>query len=272
MKPHAALALTLFLSLGTIALAGMPDALTVAVYNFTGEAEAASYGSKVTALVTADLATETNLIMVERSELNKALNEQAFDNTGMVGADAAAKMGQISGAKVLVTGQIIKTEENHLVLIANIVGTETARLFAAKVEGPANDLLALTSDLSAKIAQTIVIQTTNLIAETPESSAARLNRIVKSVQGTNRPTVSERKPDVVITGVVVVDGSHRRGGIHTEHAVVVVKVQERRTGTLIAVDRQESAATDATQVGAQRSAQALAVDELAARFLPLLAR
>jgi hypothetical protein len=38
------------------------------------------------------------------------------------------------------------------------------------------------------------------------------------------------------------------------------------------MDRQESVATDVAQMAAQRAAQALAVDELAERVLPLLAK
>lgn len=301
----------LFLSVITIsafAAEKPPAPLTVAVYDFKGDVDTKNYGSKVTALVTADLTTEPNLIMLERSELNKALNEQAFGVSGMVSSDAAAKIGQITGVKVLVSGQVIMTKKDHLVIIANIIGTETARLFAAKVEGPAANLVELTTDLSAKIGQTIINQSTNLITGAKESNADRLERIVKSAHGTNRPTVSvgfhhpkgpqqpsftantemglilqkagfvvvdgnsERKPDVMITGVVDCSGGPRRGALHTEHAVIEMKVQERRTGLIITMDRQESVAVDAAQVGAQRAAEALAVDELAERCLPLLAK
>ena len=145
----------------------------------------------MTALVTADLTTETNLVMVERAQLTKALKEQAFGISGMVSSDAAAKVGRITGAKVLVAGRVLKSgEENHLTIIANIIGTETGRLYATKVDGTSDGLDALTSDLSRKIAETISEQATNLIAPTLESNAERLERIVKSVTGTNRPTVS----------------------------------------------------------------------------------
>ena len=53
----------LFLLLtGVMAHAAPPQtALTVAVYDFKGDGDAASYGNNVTTLVTADLTTETNL-------------------------------------------------------------------------------------------------------------------------------------------------------------------------------------------------------------------
>jgi hypothetical protein len=55
-------------------------------------------------------------------------------------------------------------------------------------------------------------------------------------------------------------------------AVIELKVQERRTGNIIAFDRQEGTATDADKVSANRSAQVNAVDALAGRILPLLAK
>ena len=58
--------------------------ITVAVYDFTdADKDADGYGGKVTALITADLTAETSLVMVERSDLKKALGEQAM------GLDAA---------------------------------------------------------------------------------------------------------------------------------------------------------------------------------------
>jgi TolB-like protein len=162
---------------GVMARAGSPQTpLTVAVYDFKGDADAASYGNNVTTLITADLTDEKNLVMLERAELNKALQEQAFGISGMVSSDAAAKIGQITGAKVLVAGQVIKTQGNHLTIVAYMIGTETGRLFADKVEGAADNLTALTSDLSRKIAKTISIQNTNLVTPEPESHEDYLNR------------------------------------------------------------------------------------------------
>jgi hypothetical protein len=147
-------------------------------------------GLTVTALVTADLTAQTNLVLVERSDLAKALNEQAFDLSGMVNADTAARIGQVTGAKILITGQIIKTGDESLVLVADIIGTETGRLFADKVQGPATDIGNLTDILSEKISETINAQATNLVAITTESHNARLQRMATSITGTNRPSVS----------------------------------------------------------------------------------
>jgi len=297
--------LTLLLA-GVLAHAASPSALTVAVYDFKGDNRFESLGVKVTTLVAANLTTETNLALVERANLKKALNEQAFGVSGMVSPETASAIGQITGVKVLVAGQVMKTGDNHLVIVANIIGTETGRLFSDKVEGSADRLMDLTSTLSRKIAQTINAQTTNLIMVAQESRAERLERIVKSITGTNRPSVSlgillkngwgsatttgefgiillkagfkvvdgksDRKPDLEITGTINNSAGPRHGDLYSYGAVIELKVVDRRTGNILAFDRQESIASDATAMSANRSAQASAVDALAERVLPLLAK
>jgi hypothetical protein len=313
----------------TVARAESTNILTVAVYDFTATSEmdlgqrvtnwnaslwnarretTRDLGPNVTVLVTANLAMETNLIMVERAELDKALNEQAFGISGMVSSDAAAKIGQITGAKVLVAGRVIKTGQDHLIIVANIIGTETGRLFATKVEGAADSLSDLTSVLSRKIAQTIIDQTTNLVIPAEESHAERLARIVNSITGTNRPTVSisiihyngkpwhepvvegelgvvllkagftvvddnsSLKPDVEITGGGNVTAHTRQGGMFSSSYTLDVKILERRSGSIIAFDRQDGSATDAGGAAAATAAQIKAVDALAERILPMLAK
>jgi hypothetical protein len=308
---------------------GTEPAMTVAVYDFTATTEtdlgpkaarwnaslwnarqqtARDIGPDVTALVTADLASDTNLVLVERSQLSKALAEQAFGASGMVNSDAAAKIGELTGARVLVAGQVIKTgEDGHLVVIADVIGTETGRLFADKVEGAVNDLSPLTSDLSAKISRTILAQATNLVTAPVETHDQLISRIVKSVAGTNRPAVSvnifwpnrkdhnasaegefgaillkagfpvvdsqsDRKPDIEITGVGAGSAGPRQGQLFSFRTEIDLKVQERRTGNIMVFDHQEDTATDVSRASAGQTAQINAVDGLAERILPMLAQ
>ena len=296
---------------GFIARAGAQLPVTVAVYDFTPTGTPVrDDGPKITALLTADLSSEPGLAMIERAQLTKALNEQALGLSGMVNSDVAAKIGQITGAKILVAGQVFRTDEKHLVIIANIIGTETARMFAEKVEGAtAGDLPKLTSELSKKIASTISEQLTNLIVVT-EPREERFERIVKAIKGKNRPSVSVRiiyprpakdgqfrrsvtaegefgaillkagftvvddnsdhKPDIEIDGLVDISDGPRRGNLVSSSAVIELKIQERRSGNLLAFDRQECSATDIGAPTAGRMAQVNAVDGLAERVLPLL--
>jgi TolB-like protein len=306
MKIKISLITALFLT-GALAYAA-PPSVTVAVYGFVGDGHVRGYPGTVTTLVTADLATETNLILVERAQLMGALGEQALGVSGMVSPDTAAKIGQITGAKILVGGQVIKIGDNHLAVVASIIGTETGRLFADKVEGPMDNLTQLTFDLSQKIAQTISDQTTNLITAPQETEEERLDRIIASLSGTNRPSVSvtinwpqgkrrpnvpaetefarillkagftvvdgrsDNKADIEITGMSDGDNAPNQSEMFSFQVVIELKVQERETGKIIAVEHQPASATDATQAGANRAAIVNAVDKLAEQVLPLLAQ
>ena len=306
MKTKIPIVLSLIL-VGMMAHAALPSALTVAVYDFKGDAGAASYGKNVTTLVTANLTTETNLVLLERVELSKALSEQAFGVSGLVNSAAAAQIGQITGAKILVAGQVMKTGDNHVIIVANIIGTETGRLFADKVEGGADNLTELASDLSRKIAQTISDQATNLIAATQESREERLDRIIKSITGTNRPSISikvtryeqggndntvknelgavllkagftvvdeksDRKPDVEITGGDGIGAETRQGEMYSCSAYIDVRIQERRTGNILTFDHQASTATDVGWAAAKQRCRIKMTDDLVEKILPVLAK
>ena len=307
MKSKIAGILTgLLLALPALAADKNSPPLSVAVYDFTdADKIGGSYGNKVTALITADLSAESDLAMVERSELKKALGEQSLGLSGMVNSDQAAKIGQLTGAKVLVSGQVIKIDAQHLVVVANIVGTETGRLFAEKAEGAPQNLTDLTAELSRKIAQNIREHAATFVVET-QSHEEYLQRIVNSIKGTNRPTVlvefrfpssvrqhtantemglilqragftvvdakSDQKPDVEITGMAASETARNKNDLYSARTVIEAKVQDRRTGRIIAVDRQVGEAVEAGNMTAWRSSTTKAVDALAERLLPQLAQ
>lgn len=310
MKRQLISLLAFVICAGSLARAGEPQPVTVAVYDFRPtSAILHDTAQRTTALVTADLSADTNLALIERAQLSKALSEQAFGLSGMVNSEVAAKIGQITGAKVLVSGQVLRTENHRLVIIANIVGTETARLFAVQAEGPSSgDLVKTTSELAQKISKTILEKSANLLAARPESRDERIERILKSIEGTNRPSVSisivflsldnkshsaasedelgtillkagfpvvdqnsEQKPDILITGVANYDQGTQHGDLFTSGGETELKVQERKSGRIIAFERQESTVTDSSKRVANRAAQANAMDGLAEKILPLLA-
>ncbi len=102
-------------------------------------------GPQIATLVNANLSAEPNLITVERAELDKALGEQELGLSGTVTPDSAAKVGHLTGAKVLVTGRVFKTD-TELFIVAKIIGTETSRVYGELVKGGVD---APISDLSA---------------------------------------------------------------------------------------------------------------------------
>jgi hypothetical protein len=177
MKTRILLIWALLLAAGTIIRAAQPDILTVAIFNFDSQDEAVrDLGSKVADLVNANLSAEPNLITVERAELNKVLGEQELGLSGTVNPDSAAKIGQLTGAKVLVTGRVFKVD-NQTVIVAKVIGTETSRVYGEMVQGGSSaKLVDLSADLAKKIAADISAKSATLVArvETRDETAGGL--------------------------------------------------------------------------------------------------
>src|SRR5688500_2983961 len=120
------LALTVLSMTGLTAYAAEPLILPVAVFDFESKDEAVrDLGPKVAVLVSTHLSTDPQIITVERAELEKVLGEQELGLSGTVSADTAAKVGNLTGAKVLVTGRVFRMDK-ELMIVAKIIGTETS--------------------------------------------------------------------------------------------------------------------------------------------------
>ena len=179
--------------------------------------ETKDQGSKVTDLLFAKLAVEPGLTLVEREDIKKLLEEQELNLSGLVNPQQATKVGQLTGAKLLITGSVLQVD-NSLYLIAKIIGTETSRVVGASVKGNVRDDLGkLTDDLSAEIVKTIAKRADDLVAK-PLSREDRIAALKKKLGDGKLPSVlveiSEQHtgqvvPLVVRSEVVVVG---RAGG------------------------------------------------------------
>jgi Curli production assembly/transport component CsgG len=293
---------------GALARAATNDVLTVAVFDFESKGEAVrDLGPKVATLINANLSAEPRIITVERAELEKILGEQELGLSGTVSPDTAAKVGNLTGAKVLVTGRVFKAEE-ELIIVAKVIGTETSRVYGELVKGGAN---ASISDLSAELAKKIAA-TVNQRGETLVAKVAtreeRVEKIKKQIKSDKLPTVSVKigerhfgqpvidpaaetelgkilqecgfklvddhsttAPQVEITGDAFSAFGLRKGNLISCKARVEIKVRSKN-GDVLAVDRQTSVAVDITEQTAAKTALQNAAAELAERLLPKLAQ
>jgi hypothetical protein len=280
--------------------------LTVAIFDFESRDEAVrDLGPKVAALVNADLSAQSTLVTVERAELEKVLGEQELGLSGTVSPDTAAKVGHLTGAKVLVTGRVFRVDK-ELVLVAKIIGTETSRVYGELVKGQAAaPITGLASDLAKKISATVAQKAETLVAKV-ESREDRIARIKKLVKGEKLPTVSvkigerhfgqpvidpaaetelgltlkecgftlvdeksKERADVEITGDAFSAYGLRKGNLVSCKARVEARAQ-RRNGELLALDRQTSVAVDVAEQTAAKTALQQAATELAERIVPKL--
>ena len=305
MKTHLSILLTV-LGLGLAPAHAEP--LTLAVFDFQSPEEGLrELGPKMSALVGANLAADSRLITVERAELDKALGEQELGLSGTVSVETAAKVGHLTGAKVLITGRVMKSERETIV-VAKIIGTETGRVFGAKVVlPPAGSLDAAATELAKTIAETASKNAGELIAkvEKAEDAAARIKVGIKAgkapavsvhipEQHFGPPvidpaaqtelllifqqsgfTLADEKsgahPDFAIEGEAFSERAMQKGNLVVCKARVEVKVRKIANGEIVFTDSQTSRSVDLAEHIAAKQALQNAARELALRIAPKLA-
>jgi hypothetical protein len=308
MKMKFASILASLLLAGALARAAAPEVLTVAVFDFESKDEAVrDLGPKVATLVNANLSAEPQVITVERAELEKVLGEHELNLSGNVSPDSAVKIGQLTGAKVLVTGRVFKSD-GELIIVAKVIGTETSRVFGEMVSGQAK---ASVSDLSKELAKkitSVVTQRGDALVAKVKSREQRIEEIKKAIKDRKLPAVlvkigeehfgqrvtdpaaetelnkmlqdcgfklvdqqSKDKAEVEITGDAFSAYGLRKGNLISCKARVELKARSS-SGDILAVDRQTSVAVDITEQTAAKTALQNAAADLAERLLPKLAR
>ena len=166
------------------------EVFTVAVFDFASQDESVKRPRpKIAALINANLSAEPNLVTVERADLEKVLGEQEMGLSGTVAPDSAAKIGQLTGAKVLVTGRVFQAGD-ELILVAKIIGTETSRVYGEMVKGAADASISdLSEQLAKKIAADVTAKGDTLIAKV-DTREDRIAKIKKELGGKKLPAVS----------------------------------------------------------------------------------
>jgi hypothetical protein len=227
--------------------------------------------------------------------------------SGTVSADSAAKVGNLTGAKVLVTGRVFKVDKETMI-VAKVIGTETSRVYGEMVKGTAAVSISdLSADLAKKIAATVTQKGETLLAKvvSREERIATIKKALKSVQ---LPSVSVKLPeqhfgtpvidpaaqtelglilqecgfklvddksagkaDIEITGEAFSAFGMRKGNLISCKARVEIKAR-KANGDIIAVDCQTSVAVDVAEQTAAKTALQNAALELAERLVPKLAR
>ena len=280
---------------------------SIAVFDFDSKDEAVrDLGPKVATLINANLSAEPQLIIVERSELEKALGEQELGLSGTFTSDSAAKVGQLTGAKVLVTGRVFKADE-QTIIVAKIIGTETSRVYGEVVTGkPGAAITDLSAELAKKIAADVAQKGDTLVAKV-ESLEDRLAKIKKALGDKKLPAVSVKieeqhfgqhvidpaaqtemslilqqcgftladdnstnRPAIAITGEAFSEFGMSKGNLKSCRARIEIKARDVASGKIISVDRQTSVAVDIAEHIAAKTALQNGVDELTERLLPKL--
>jgi TolB-like protein len=137
---------------------------TVALSADRGD-EVKGLGVQASDLLFANLSKEASLWLVDREDLRATLSEQELNMSGVVNPQQAVKLGQITGAKIILTGSVFQTG-NSLYLVAKVIGTETTRVLGVSAKGAVADGIdAIAKTAAADIAKTIKENSSQLVAE-----------------------------------------------------------------------------------------------------------
>lgn len=265
------------------------------------------YGAKVSDILFASLVADPNLMLVDRDELKKTLDEHELNMSGMVSPDDAIKVGKMIGAKLIITGSIIEADKT-LYVVAKIIGSETTRVLGSSVKGSVNDEIApLVEKLATQVSETVAAKGQTIVANLV-TAEKRLARLKEAMPAGKRPTVyvsieerhvgqatidpaaetemvlfckelgfdvidtqgSDKKADVVITGEGFSEFATRRGNLVSVKSRLEIKAIEQATDKVLAIDRQTSVQVDLTEQVAGKKALQDAAAQIAERLLPKL--
>lgn len=284
--------------------------LTLAVLPFDASEEALKgKASEVAVLLSAQLSSNADLWLVEREEMEKLLAEQTIALSGITDAASAAMVGKIIGAKVLVTGRLIRNGKGGI-LVAKIISSETSRVFGETAN--VSDVSVIDKaieELSNKVGILVKKQSAAL---SPQSITReqRIAKLKESLKGKTLPTlqiqVTEQDlsrvvidpavetefakiilelggqvvdpkqggdtAEVSITGEAISQTGARRGQLVSARSRVEIKATRASDGKILAVDRETSVAVDISDAIAGKSALQNAAFALAERLLPVLTK
>ena len=281
----------------------------VAILSFQERGEEVEGASgKVTDLLFANLAADPRIFLVDREDLDKQLVEQELSLSGLVRPDEAVQVGNLTGAKVLVTGSVLQIDTT-LYLVGKVIGTETSRVIGATAKGPAReDLGALVEELASKVADVIGERADELVAR-PVSREDRIAAVGKRLGAGKRPSVwidiserhigrstidpaaetefaiyctelgfevidsdtgSDKDADLLITGEGLSEFAARNSNLISVRGRLEVKVVERKSNEILAIHRQTSIGVDLSEQVAGKSALQEAAALSAEHLLPKL--
>lgn len=282
------------------------DIYPTAIFDFVEKSNSLSgMGEKVSDIVFSNLVVDPNISLVDRDDLAKLEDEAVLNLSGMVNAQQANQIGQLTGAKIIVTGTIFEIEDK-IILVAKIISTETSRVLGATVKGNSKDsIVTLTEDLSKKIADTISKNVSSLVAK-PVSKDNRIAALKQELELANKPSLTinisehhinrkttdpaaeiemmlystetgfevidknsdaSKNADILITGEGFTEFATRRGDIVGVKARLEVKAVDQATGKILAVDRQTVIEVDLSEIIAGKKALQRASANIAERIL-----
>lgn len=261
-------------------------------------------GKEVAMLLTSFLSDNPQLLMVERQEIETLISEQALGKSGTVQADTVAKVGQLTGAKIIISGTIMSLGDEQT-LIAKVMGTETSRVIGvnekvglkgsmtdacmrlaekindkisqsaavlvAKDQSPRDFIQEKKTELKDKKLPTVSVNIREMHVGEPSVDPAAETEVSYILQQLGFKIIerekSVEKPDIEVFGEAFSENGIKRGDFTSCKARVELKSIDRQTGNVLSIDRQTEVGVDISQQIAGKSAIQMAAAKLTERMV-----
>lgn len=255
-------------------------------------------------LLFAELVTNPSLVIVEREEMDKLVEELELSAAGMIDSATSNRIGKMIGAKILITGSVMQTE-SKLYVIVKIIGTETSRVLGASAKGNldagvdplikqvANDVTTIIktrsgdllpkegpridriANLKNKLENAKLPSVCVKIAETHEgihlidpAAQTEIVAICKQLGFTVYDVNSSDMADIIITGEALSESSSRRKNFFSVKGRVELRATDRSSGKILHADRRTVVNVELTEKIAGKSAIQEAALQIAEDLLP----
>ena len=152
-----------------------PEKIPVAIASFSSAANVREADTVRRALADGlinALAQRGDVRVVERERIAEALQDLRMSSEGLIDQATALQLGKMTGARVIVTGNILQVDD-ELVITARLINTETSELVATRANGPRGKLLAVVDELAAGVAERLVQDDKGTLARADDLDAAR---------------------------------------------------------------------------------------------------
>lgn len=285
-----ALAASILLPASALAQEAPASPLSVAVLNFAdGSNGLDGVGTSVSALLQVQLTVHSEAQLVERAELNEVLAEQELTLSDSVTPTQAAKVAQLTGAEVLISGRVFAVHD-RIHLVAKVISSSTSRVFGATaaydkgkpldgaVEKLGQDVAKIltekTTDLRGgpsleekintevaaflkdKPAKKIYVHIPEKILQATVPDPAAQTEIIRTLEAAGWTSVdSAEKADLVIRGEAFAESAIRRGNLWFTRARLEFTVTDA-SGKILKTDRIVCGNVDLAQaIGAKGALQ-----------------
>jgi TolB-like protein len=133
---------------------------TVAVFEFEAIGAAKAEATAVTDRVQSALASQGKFILVDRQQIDKIMDEQAFQQTVCTSQECVVKVGRILGVRRIVAGRLNKFGDQVWHVSAQLIDVETAETIRSASIPVRGDFFFLLNEAPIKLADQLSGPTT----------------------------------------------------------------------------------------------------------------